>query len=427
MLTDWIYWLSSVPRHELWLLLSMTLIFDAPRYLFGSLLLWVVDFPPACWQALIGEEVAAFDFCPSVCVVVAGLNEAASLEQSLTYLWGSYPKLEIIVVDDGSDDGMTDVANEFARVHANVLVITKRERGGKSAAMNAAIPITTAEVVVILDADSELAHDALWEVVQPLRDPRVAAVSGNVLVRNRSANLLTRIQALEYLRSILLGRLVSSRLGLLGIVSGAFGAFRRSALERIGGWDVGPGEDEDIVLRLRKLGYLVEFAPYAECYTDVPTSLRTLTRQRRRWEWAVVSFQSRKHIDLANPLSANFRVSNFALVVERWVFNLFLPLWFWVYFGWLLIMPHDLPLLKIGAIFYVVYCVMELMQLLVLLFYSRHPWRDAQLAWVPFVMPLYQALQRCVTTVAIVEEMLTRRSYRDTFVPGHVRRVAWRW
>ncbi len=79
----------------------------------------------------------------------------------------------------------------------------------------------------------------------------------------------------------------------------------------MGGWDVGPGEDEDVVLRIRKLGYKIEFVPQADCFTDAPESWKVLTKQRRRWEWAVVTFESRKHIDMANPFNKHFSFSNF--------------------------------------------------------------------------------------------------------------------
>ena len=427
MLNDWIYWLTSVPHHEVWLLLLPLFMFDAPRYLIGGMLLWTVDTSVEICERLTGRwENPRFDWCPSVCVVVAGLNEADSLAASLEILHDTYPRLEIIVVDDGSDDGMTDVANHFARTHAGVNVLTK-PRGGKSSGLNAALPLTSAEVIVILDADSELSPNAIWEIVQPLANPKIGAVSGNVLVRNRATNLLTQIQAFEYLRSILLGRMVSSRLGLLGIVSGAFGAFRRETLLQVGGWDVGPGEDEDIVLRLRKLGYIIEFAPYAECYTDAPTQLRVLTKQRRRWEWAVVTFESRKHIDMAKPWNKNFRFGNFLLVTERWVFNLFLPLWFWVYLAWLLMFSRHDHLIDIAILYYFLYVAIEFMQWMLVLHYSNHKRRDVRLWYLPVIMPFYQTYQRCVTTVAIVEEMLTRKSFRDTFVPDHVRKLTWHW
>ena len=138
------------------------------------------------------------------------------------------------MVDDGSSDGMTQVGHDFARLHENVLVLTKR-RGGKSSAMNFALPFARAEVVIVVDADSHLAPNAIWEIVQPLADPRVGAVSGNVLVRNEFQNLVTRLQGFEYQRSIFMGRMVSDRLNLLGIASGAFlaGSFRCTALQHV--------------------------------------------------------------------------------------------------------------------------------------------------------------------------------------------------
>lgn len=426
MLNDWIYWLSSMPQAELFLLVCPILLLDAPRYLFGSIAMWLVDmvhdlsasFGPAC--------ASSYDHSPSVCVVIAGLNEADGLERALGNIWGSYPHLEIIVVDDGSSDGMSAVAHTFANRHAGIRVLTK-QRGGKSAAMNAALPLTKAEVIVIVDADSELRKNAIWEIVQPLADQSVGAVSGNVMVRNTHTNLLTIFQSFEFLRSILLGRLLSSRLGILGIVSGAFGAFRRDLLERVGGWDVGPGEDEDIVLRLRKIGYRIEFAPYAECYTDVPEKLRVLTKQRRRWEWAVVTFESRKHIDMAIPNQAHFRLSNFLLFLERWAFNLILPLWFWIYLAWLVTVSPFHYLACIAFLYYLLYVGIEIVLFGLILYYSDHKLRDARLAWILPLLPFYASYQRCVTTWAILEEMLTRRSFRDTFVPAHVRRMTWRW
>lgn len=425
MLIDWISWLCSVPQIELLLLLCPIFLFDTPRYLFGSLAMWSWDVLHETFFPHRGD-VSSFEYCPSVCVVVAGLNEADGLERGLTNIWGSYPRLEIIVVDDGSSDGMSQVAHDFAKAHQGVRVVTKK-RGGKSAAMNTALPLTKAEVIVIVDADSGLARDAIWEIVQPLADPKVGAVSGSVLVRNSQRNLLTRIQAFEYLRSILLGRMLSSRLGVLGIISGAFGAFRRSALDRVGGWDVGPGEDEDIVLRLRKLGYAIEFAPYAECYTDVPEQVKVLTKQRRRWEWAVVTFESRKHIDMANPRNANFQWSNLMLFVERWVFNMFMPLWFWVYLLFVLMSVDLVYFANLSVAYYLIYASAETVLWLIAIYYSNNRSRDASCFWILPILPFYQMYQRCVTSWALLEEMLTRRSFSDSFVPAHVRKTTWKW
>jgi cellulose synthase/poly-beta-1,6-N-acetylglucosamine synthase-like glycosyltransferase len=215
-------------------------------------------------------------------------------------------------------------------------------------------------------------------------------------------------------------------MGILGIVSGAFGAYRRSALLRIAGWDVGPGEDGDLSLRLRKAGYRVVFAPYAQCLTNLPTSFWRLIKQRRRWEWAVVTFECRKHIDLANVFSRNFRLSNLALLMDRWLYSVFLPIVFWAYVIWLFFHPHE-DLIKLSVLYYVCFLCLEFVQVALILYYSLDRKRDMTVCLIAPLMPFYHAIQRCISTYAVIEEMLSRRSFKDSFVPAHVRRVTWHW
>ncbi len=428
MLSDWIFWLSSMPLDELLLLVLPVLMLDGLRYSCLALIVWFDDFLRDGWQYFRSpsNDDASHDYCPSISLIIAGLNEGESIRGTLDRLPGTYPRMQIIVVDDGSSDNMAAEARAFASKHPDVVVISKR-RGGKSSALNAGLAMARGEVCVILDADSELADDALWKIVQPLRDARVGAVAGNVRVRQPSANLLTRLQAFEYLRSISLGRIVQSRLGMLGIVSGAFGAFRTSLLKELGGWDVGPGEDEDLVLRIRKSGYKIEFVPQAHCLTRTPQRWQVLTKQRRRWEWAVVTFESRKHIDMANPMNRHFRVGNFLLFAERWLFNLLLPLWCWVYLACWMWTRGIEQLCYPLILYYCLYAASDFLQYLMILYYSDHWRQDAAAIIVIPIMPFYQAYQRLITTIAIVEEMISRRSFRDGFVPEHVRQATWHW
>ncbi|MCA9209613.1 MAG: glycosyltransferase family 2 protein, partial [Planctomycetales bacterium] len=305
-------------------MLSPILLLDAPRYAFGSVMVWLWDMwerVSAWWR---GESLEpTYDHCPSVCVVVAGLNEAATLGATLNSVYGIYPRMEIVVVDDGSTDGMSEVARNFAERHAGITVIRKPRRGGKSSALNCALAMTTAEIIVCVDSDSVLDRNAIWEIVQPFADSEVGAVSGTVIGRNPFTNLASWLQAFEYLRCIFIGRMFTSRLGILSIVSGAFGAYRREALQRVQGWDVGPGEDGDLTLRLRKSGYRILFAPYAQCFTNLLSSWTRLLRQRRRWEWAVITFECRKHVDMANFFQRGFRWSNLVLLLDRWFYSVF--------------------------------------------------------------------------------------------------------
>ncbi len=271
MLIDWTHWLSSLRPSELLWFLAPLFFFDVIRYSLGSVLLCWYDIFRRLWSP---RRLRHFGYQPSVSVILAGLNEAATIDATLHSVWGTYPNMQIIVVDDGSHDGMTAVARNFAEAHAGVLVLRKPHRGGKSSALNFALPFIKSEIVIAVDTDSQLVENAIWEIVQPFRDPLVGAVGGTVIARNPFTNLATRLQALEYLRCIFIGRMLSERLGLLGIVSGAFGAFRREAMEKTNGWDVGPGEDGDLVLRLRKGGYRIRFAPYAQCLTNLPRALK---------------------------------------------------------------------------------------------------------------------------------------------------------
>lgn len=427
MWNDWIHWLTTRRLDQLIWLLSPILLLDAPRYAFGSVMVWLWDLwerVSAWWR---GESLEpTYDHCPSVCVVVAGLNEAATLGATLNSVYGIYPRMEIVVVDDGSTDGMSEVARSFAERHSGVTVIRKPRRGGKSSALNCALSMTTAEIIVCVDSDSVLDRNAIWEIVQPFADSEVGAVSGTVIGRNPFTNLASWLQAFEYLRCIFIGRMFTSRLGILSIVSGAFGAYRREALQRVQGWDVGPGEDGDLTLRLRKSGYRILFAPYAQCFTNLLSSWTRLLRQRRRWEWAVITFECRKHVDMANFFQRGFRWSNLVLLLDRWFYSVFFQYFFWAYLIWLACHTHE-HTWKQFFLYYLVYVWLEAVQLCVVLYYSNDRRRDSMVGLATPLMPIYYLLMRVVTVFAITEELIMRRSFRDNFVPQHVRESTWHW
>jgi cellulose synthase/poly-beta-1,6-N-acetylglucosamine synthase-like glycosyltransferase len=334
--------------------------------------------------------------------------------------------MHTVVVDDGSTDGMSEIANSFARDRDDITVVTMPDRGGKSSALNAALPFADAEILVCVDSDSHLGENAIWEIVQPFNDPRVGAVSGTVLVRNPFARLVTWLQALEYMRCIFVGRMFTSRLGILGIVSGAFGAYRREAVLQVGAWDVGPGEDGDLCLRVRRAGYEVVFAPYAQCFTTPVSHWKTLIKQRRRWEWAVITLETRKHLDMANPFQASFRIQDLLMLLDRWLYGVVFQYCFLFYVGWLIFHLHDKTLYQF-ILFYAIYLVFEFVQLLLLLYYSRDRRTVLKLAPVFPLMPFYYLYMRLITLWAISEELIHRRSYKDNFVPEHVRLATWHW
>ncbi|MEZ6124971.1 MAG: glycosyltransferase family 2 protein [Planctomycetaceae bacterium] len=427
MLTEWAFWVRSLRPDELLLVLGVLLLIDTPRYAYSVLGMAFWDclrFPFT--RRLPGPHEGPYPYQPSVTVVIAGYNEASTIAETMRTACDRYPNVQMIVVDDGSTDGMAAAAREFAHGHSNITVLSRKERGGKSSALNMGLQHATGEILVTIDADSKLSDNAIFELIQPLQDPAVAAVSATVMAWNPLASLCAWLQAYEYRQTIFISRMVRGRTGVLGIVSGAFGAFRTSVLKQLGGWDVGPGEDGDLVLRIRKAGYRVEVAPYANCFTNVPTSWVRLFWQRCRWDRTVITFECRKHNDMANPFSPNFRFSNLLLMVERWFFNVVCVYTFWLYGLWIITVYPDSSWKLLLLLYFCGICV-EALQAMALLFYSDRPKHDLLLIMVLPLYPLYQVYMKAVNIFTLTREICFRESGDDNFVPVKVRQATWRW
>lgn len=429
MLNDWMYWLSLRTWDEWLLLLIGLVLLDGPRYCVCTTVFCLYDWVKNTGRSVFSRSPEAdFSQCPTLCVAIVGLNEGTTLAATIESALGSYPRLEIVVVDDGSDDDMAEVGRAYAAQHQNVTVVSRPWRGGKSSALNIAASHTQAEILVCVDADSHLGENAFWEIVQPFRDPRVGAVSATICARNAFHNLVTWMQGFEYLQSIFVGRRVAAGLQTLPIASGAFAAFRRQLIERVGGWDVGPGEDLDLTLRIRRMGYRVAFAQYAFCHTEVPTTWKALFKQRRRWDGdGPVRHLCRKHNDLANPLHASFRLSNMFTLVEGVTFNLLCGLCLLI---WIVFAACDQEIRPEPFTFLTMYIAAVLAELLpagCILYYSRTRLRDATLLLAIPLMPLYRLALLLIRVFANIAEILVRKSFTEPHVPPHVREATWRW
>jgi cellulose synthase/poly-beta-1,6-N-acetylglucosamine synthase-like glycosyltransferase len=428
VLTGWSHWLFSHHPEQIVALLSALLFIDGPRYALSSLIACLSDCARGAWRWARGTtEEPRFTYCPSVCVVISVYNGQNDIEATALSVLGTYPKLEIIIVDDGSTDHTSEVARHFARSHPGVQVLRVPERSGKSPAMNLSLQYTQAEVIVGLDADAEVGPTAIWEIVQPLANPRVGGVSAAIFGRNPFDSLLTWFQAYEFLHCVAIGRILTARLGILGIASGAFSAFRRTVLDQGYGWDEGSALDLDLTLRVRKSGYEIAHAPYAESYTDMLLSWKALIKQRLRWDRQItIRCQARKHGDMACPWNRNFRIRDFIVLAESWFFSLFCT---FAIFAWVIWFFITLPAAwyYILLTFYFCYVLFELIQVLVALYYSNAPGRDALVCAVFPLIFFYQAVLLVVRLVATIQELFFRRSYTEPFPPERIRRATWWW
>ncbi len=221
------------------------------------------------------------DELPLVSVVVPAHNESAGIAGTIRSLLGTrYPRLEIVVVDDGSTD---DTFSVVAAMGIPELVLISQPNAGKPAALNTGIAAASHDVLVLVDADTVFESDALVRLVSVLADADVGAVSGNTKVANRGG-LLGRWQHLEYVVGFNLDRRMFDVLDCIATVPGAIGAFRRAALDDVGGVSGDTlAEDTDLTMAVTRAGWRVAYEQSAIAWTEAPSSLRQLWKQRYRW------------------------------------------------------------------------------------------------------------------------------------------------
>ncbi len=306
------------------------------------------------WEIKTQTLLFEHNILPSISIVAPAYNEEKSIIESITSLLNlKYPKYEVIVVNDGSKDRTIQVLVEhfeLERKHPffnlklktkalrgvyvnkqipNLIVIDK-QNGGKADALNLGINVAKNDYVCGIDADSLLDEDALLKLMSVALDHSTnhIALGGNIVPVNGcivdkgkiehsglGKKTLVRFQTLEYLRAFTTGRIGWSKLHSLLIISGAFGLFQRKALLDTGGYltisgDLKKdtvGEDMELVVRLTyealkaKKPYRVEYVHHANCYTELPSDLHSLLKQRNRWQRGLLDILSYHRRLLLNP------------------------------------------------------------------------------------------------------------------------------
>jgi cellulose synthase/poly-beta-1,6-N-acetylglucosamine synthase-like glycosyltransferase len=290
--------------------------------------------------------VAESEMSMPVSILVPAYNEEPAIVASLRSLLKSqFIEFEIVVINDGSKDGTLAALRdafglvEIGRVpRSNIptklvravytspleprVVVIDKENGGKADALNAGINHANFPLFCAIDGDTMLDAGALSRLVWEFQAaPETVAVGGIVRIVNGSAfengrlvkvrtprGLLANLQIIEYLRAFLGGRVGWSKSGMLMIISGAFGLFRRDVCVEVGGYDpTTVGEDAELVLRLhrhqreRREPCRITFFPDPICWTECPEDLGTLVRQRDRWQRGLIEMIARHRTMLFRP------------------------------------------------------------------------------------------------------------------------------
>lgn len=302
---------------------------------------WTLDY--------VQQMVETSPFSPGVSIVAPAFNEGVNIVENVnSLLRQKYPKFEVVIVNDGStDDTLEKLINNFSLVevpydyiyhihcqrfkrlfrstdyrYRNLVVVDKVNGGTKADAVNGGLNVVQYPYFINTDSDCILAHDAIYQCIFPvLLNHDIIAVSGTMSMSNgftlkdneiveykTSDNPLAVFQDLEYKRSFLVGKMGWSNLNAMPNVSGGYGLFNTQIVKSSGGYGFDSyAEDMDMIYRMIKYccdfnkPYKVVQIPHTCCWTEGPSTLRILYRQRVRWGRGLIQLVHQHWRVLFNP------------------------------------------------------------------------------------------------------------------------------
>lgn len=360
---------------------------------------------------------------PLVSVVIAGRNEAATIGRAISgALLCGYANLEVIFVDDNSEDDSLGIARRAAfsatrnrRDADRVRIFPSPRRNGKASSLNIGIRMARGEFIVITDADTVIQYGSIQPWLLPFADPRVGAVAANIRVDNSTVNLLTRLQEIEYgLKTT--NKLVLAHLNLLYIVSGMGGMFRAEILHRLFGFDTGLGDDRDLTMMIRKQRWKIGYAIDAVVWTTVPATINHLLRQRARWRRNVVKICVSKHRD--QFVLGRYGLANAVLAVAQLLYRLLIPLVLLIGLFWTAAENGPLSVPEILVTLYWILLIYLLIRMLIVRDLATTPM--PMNFWLIFVYPFY--LLFLVGPAQFYAELteLFRIGAKHPYVPDHI-------
>jgi peptidoglycan-N-acetylglucosamine deacetylase len=274
-------------------------------------------------EKLRPDHTVLSDPPPSVTVLIPAHNEESVIKQTVSSVLASdLPDLKVIVVNDGSTDRTRELLDTHFGQDPRVRIIHQVNRG-KAAALHLATSLADTEIVVTIDADTEVEPDAIRKLLRHFSDPKTGAVAGNVKVGNRS-RWLTRWQALEYITSQNMEKRAFDLLNCITVVPGALGAWRKKAIDAAGGITADTvAEDADLTIAIRRMGWRVTYEEEAIAWTEAPETPGMLIRQRFRWTFGTLQSFWKHSGTLFRP---KYGTLGFIALPNIFVFQLALPL-----------------------------------------------------------------------------------------------------
>ena len=325
----------------LYLYSIITAVYILTRYLFGSLYKPVPVDP---------------DFTPGVSIIIPCFNEEEWIEKTIRCcLDQDYPmdKLEVLIVNDYSTDRSKEVIFEAIKsiygdddhfnIKQRVKYIERVQNQGKREAMARGAKHAKHDLLVFVDSDSFLAHDAIRHLVQPMKNPKIGGVSGRTDVANTYTNAVTKMQAVRYYIAFRVMKAAESYFDAVTCLSGPLACYRKAiVMEHLDDWlnqkFLGQratfGDDRSMtnfILRHNRTVY----QDTAICSTVVPNTHKMLLKQQMRWKrsWLRESVIAARFIWKKEPFMSLFFYMGFVMPIFAPVVVVYNMIYYPIAFG----------------------------------------------------------------------------------------------
>lgn len=259
---------------------------------------------------------------PLVSVIVPAYNAEATIGRCLASLrCQTYPanKVEIIVVDDGSEDATCHIAEKYS------VRLIRQNHENQATARNRGAKYAHGDIYMFTDSDCEPAPDWVERMAAPFADPNVTAVKGRY--RTKQQGILPRFIQQEF--EVKYSRLQRAR--QLDFVDGYAAAYRRDHFVKLGGFDARypPVEDIELSFRAAQSGYKLVFATDAVVYHRHRDTLlgyiRTKARAASLWVAVYKAHPSKIGSDARQPRSVVFQIGLAAALGVGGLLSLLVP------------------------------------------------------------------------------------------------------
>lgn len=407
------------------MLIPFVLFFELPLYFVN----WM-----GVLRHLIKDAVEApfvLPYYPKVSCAITCYAEGKAVQNTvISLLEQIYPgHIEIIAMVDGVQKNLAtyQALRELSPLVSNypkrsLVIIPKIQRGGRVSSLNAGLSRAQGEIFFALDGDTSFDNQMVIHATAHFRNPNTVAVTGPMRVRNARNTIFTRLQSLEYMLTMQVGKLGFAKLDVINNVPGAFGIFRKSFIQKIGGWNTGTAEDLDLTLRIKQYHtrypqLQIEFETRAVSHTDVPESFRDFLKQRLRWDgdlWYIYSNKHKYGISAATMGWGNF-------VFLLWygiLFQIIMPFAIIIYTIYMAIaFPLHVFILSMALVYLFYFFLVFVQFAFYVVALSDRKWEDCNAFLVLPLYPLFQFVARVWSAFAILNQIFNKGHLDSAMAP----------